>query len=79
MRWPNPDEMPAVKTVILSVDTAANREAIHWAREREAKVGAGVWMWWTNGSRSDDGRVGSAAVCKHGDRWKAICSHHGTG
>jgi hypothetical protein len=34
MRWPNPDEEPAVKTVILSDDTAAKREARHWARER---------------------------------------------
>jgi hypothetical protein len=40
----NPDEEPAVKTVILSNDTMAKREAIHWAREREANVGAGVWM-----------------------------------
>jgi hypothetical protein len=79
MRWPNPDKEPAVKTVIQSKDTAAKREAIHWAREREAKVGAGVWMWWTDGSRSDDGRVGAAAVCKHGDRWKAFHSHLGTG
>jgi len=50
MRWPNPDEELAVKTVILSEDTAAKKEAIRWAREREAKVGAGVWMWWTDGS-----------------------------
>ena len=45
MRWPRPDEEPAVKTLILSDDTAAKREAKRWAREREAKVGAGVWMW----------------------------------
>jgi ribonuclease HI len=36
-------------------------------------------MWWTDGSRSDDGRVGAAAVCKHGDGWKAFGSHLGTG
>jgi len=79
MRWPYTDKVPAVKTVILSEDTAAKREAIRWAREREAEVGAGVWMWWTDGSRSDDGRVGAAAVCKHGDRLKAFRSHLGTG
>jgi len=45
MRWPDPDEEPAVKTVILSEDTAAKREAIRWAREIEANVGPGVWMW----------------------------------
>jgi len=67
-RWANLDEEPAVKMVILSEDMVAKREAIHWAREREAKVGAGVWMWWTDGSQSDDGRVGAAAVCTHGDR-----------
>jgi hypothetical protein len=67
MRWPDPDEEPTVKTFVLSDDTAAKREAIRWAREREAKVGARVWMWWTDGSRSDDGKVGAAAVCKHGD------------
>jgi len=79
MRWPNPDEELTVKMVILSDDTAAKREAMQWAREREAKVGAGVWMWWTDGSRSDDGRVGAAAVCKHGDGWKAFRSYLGTG
>jgi len=31
MRWANPDEEPAVNTVILSEDTAAKREAIRWA------------------------------------------------
>jgi ribonuclease HI len=72
-------EEPAVKTVILGDNTAAKREAIRWAKEREAKVGAGVWMWWTDGSRSDDGKVRAAAVCKHGDGWKAFRSHLGTG
>jgi len=68
MRCSNPDEEPAVNTVIMSEDTAAKTEAIRWVREREARVGAGVWMWWTDGSRSDDGRGGAAAVCKHRDR-----------
>jgi hypothetical protein len=36
-------------------------------------------MWWTDGLRSDDGRVGAAAVCKHSDGWKAFCSHLHTG
>jgi hypothetical protein len=57
MLWPYPDEEPAVKTVILTEDTVTKREAICWAREREAKVGAGFWMSWTEGSRSDYGRV----------------------
>jgi len=50
MRWPNPDEEPAVKTVILSEDTAAKKEVIRWPRDREAKVGTGDWMWWTDRS-----------------------------
>jgi len=50
MRRPRPDEEPVVKMVILSNDAAAKREAKRWASEREAKVGAGVWMWWTDGS-----------------------------
>jgi len=64
---------------LVSDDTAGKREAVRWVREREAKVGAGVWMWWTDGSRSEDGRVGAAAVCKHRDGWRAFRSHLGTG
>jgi len=57
MRWPNPDQEPAGKTVILSEDTVQKKEAIRWVRESEAKVGEGVWMWCTDGSGSDDGRL----------------------
>jgi len=35
-------------------------------------------MWWTDGLRSDDGRVGAAAVCKHRHGWRAFRSHLGT-
>jgi len=35
-------------------------------------------MWWTDESCSDDGRVGAAAVFKHGDQWKSRCSFLGT-
>jgi hypothetical protein len=38
MHRSNPDEEPAVKTVILSDDTAAKREVIHWARERSSAI-----------------------------------------
>jgi len=64
MRWPHPHKEPAVKTVILSDDPAAKIEVKRWPSETEAKVGVGVWMWRTDGSRSDEGRVGAAAVCK---------------
>jgi len=50
MLCPNPDEEPAVKPVILSLATAAEREAIRRASEREVKVGTGVGMWWTDRS-----------------------------
>jgi len=36
-------------------------------------------MWWTDGSRSDDGRVGAAAVYKHRDKWSFPRSYLGTG
>ena len=58
---------------------AAKSAAQRWAREKEAKIGAGVWMWWTDGSRSDDDRVGAAAVCKHGNEWRSRRSFLGTG
>ena len=36
-------------------------------------------MWWTDGSRSDDGRVGAAPVCTHRDEWRSRRSYLGTG
>jgi len=68
MTWLAPCEESVVRTIILDDHTATKRAVQHWAREKEAKVRAGVWMWWTDGSRSDDGRVGPAAVCKHGNQ-----------
>ena len=65
MNWPAPGEEPMGTTTILDDTTVAKSAAQRWAREKEAKIKAGVWMWWTDGSRSDDGRVGAAAVCKH--------------
>jgi len=77
--WPPPGEESVVRTTILVDTTAAKNTAQRWAREKEAKISAGVWMWWTDGSRSDDGRVGAAAVCKHGTQWKSRHSFLGTG
>jgi len=79
MSWPPPGEESVVRTVILDDAPAANRAAQRWARENEAKVGAGGWRWWTDGSSSDDGRVGAAAVCKHRDEWRFRRSYLGTG
>jgi hypothetical protein len=78
MRWSNPDEEPDVKTVIVSEDRAVRTEAIRWPTDSEPNVGAGVWMWRTEGSQSNDGRGGSSGVCKHGDCWNTFCSHLGT-
>jgi ribonuclease HI len=78
MSWPAPGEEPVVKTITLDDKCTAKSAAQRWATEKEAKPGAGVWMWWTDESRSDNGRVGAAAVCKHGNEWKTGCSYLGT-
>jgi len=79
MSWAAPGEEPVVTTIILDDRSTAKRAAQHWAREMEATVGVGVWMWWTDGSRSDDGRVGAAAMCKHSNEWRTCRSYLGTG
>jgi ribonuclease HI len=79
MSWPAPGEESVGRTVILDDATAAKRAVQRWARENTAKVGAGVWMWWADVSRSDDGQVGAAAVCKHRDEWRSRRSYLGTG
>jgi hypothetical protein len=55
MNWTAPSNEAVVTIIILDDDTAVNRAAQRCASEKEAKVGVGVWMWWTDGSRSDDG------------------------
>ena len=45
MMWPAPRKQSVVRTIILDDATAAKRTAQRWARENEAKIGAGVWMW----------------------------------
>jgi len=77
--WLPPGEKSVVRTTILDYTTADRSAAQHLAREKEAKVGAAVWMWWTDGSRSEDGRVEATAVCKHGNRWRSRRSFLGTG
>jgi len=79
MCWPDPGEEPAVKTTILEDDTVAKRAAKLWAREKEGKAASGTWTWWTDGSRTDDGTVGAAAVCLNGDGWTVFRSYLCTG
>lgn len=50
MRLPYPDIELAVKTVLLSEETVAQRQVILWAREREPKVGLRARMWWLDWS-----------------------------
>jgi len=77
--WPPPGKESVVRTTILDDTTPAQNAAQRWPREKEAKIGAGVWMWWRDESRSDDGQVGAAAVCKHGNQWRSRRSFLGTG
>jgi hypothetical protein len=77
--WPPPGEESVGRTTILGDTTAAKSAAECWARQTGAKVGAGVKMWWTDGLRSDDGRVGAATVCKHRNEWRSRRSFLGTG
>jgi hypothetical protein len=79
MNWPALVEDPAVRITILDDTAEAKTTAQRWAREKEAKFGAGVWMWWTDGSCSDDGEVGAAAGCKHGNEWRSRSSFLHTG
>jgi len=53
--WAPPGEESVVRTTILGDTTTAKSATQRWARDKEAKVGAGVWMWWADGSRFDDG------------------------
>jgi len=79
MRCPPQGEESVVRTIILDDASTAKRAVQQWAGEKEAKGGAGVWMRWTDGSHSDDGRVGAVAVCKHTDKWRSRRSYLGTG
>jgi len=36
-------------------------------------------MWWRDGLRSHNGRVGAAAVCNHDNEWRTRHSYLGTG
>jgi len=78
-RWPDPGEKPAVKTTILEEDAVAKRAAEQWAREKEGKSESGTWTWWTDGSHTDDGRVGAAAIYLNREGWTVFRGYLGTG
>jgi len=59
--------------------TAAERGVELWARRKESKAGTGTWTWLTNGSQTDDARVGAAAVSWKGDGWMVTRSYVGKG
>jgi hypothetical protein len=62
MCWPDPGEKPPVKTIVLEDNAEATRAADLWARRMESTAGSGTWTWWTDGSPTDDGRLGAAAL-----------------
>ena len=60
-------------------DTAAAKGAAHhWASEKEAMIGAGIGIWWTDRSQSDNGLVGTAAVCTPANDWSSCRSVPGS-
>ena len=78
-RLAGPWKEAAVKTIIVDDKVAAKRATKQWAREKEGKVGSGVWMWWKDGSQTDDGRVGAMALYINGDGWTVYHSYLGKG
>jgi len=79
MMWPALGEESEVRTIILDDTTAAKRTVQCWERVKDGKIGAGVWVWWTDGLPSDNGRVEAAVVFNHGNQWWTHRSLLGTG
>jgi len=77
MHWLSPGEGLVVRTITLD-NAVAKWAAQCWAREKVAKIGAGVWMWSSDGSRSENGPVEATAVCKHGNQWISSLSDLGS-
>jgi len=65
MSWPAPGEEAVVKTILLDGKCKAKKATQCWARDKEAKIEAGVWLRWRDASHSGDGQVGDTAACKH--------------
>jgi len=79
LTWPAPGEEPVVKTIIYNDKSTAKRATHRWVGEKEVKVWAGDWMWWTDGSHMDDSQVGAAEVCYHLNECRIHRSYLGTG
>jgi hypothetical protein len=77
MCWLVPVEKPAAKTMILEDNAATTRAAELWARRQEMKGESGTWMWWTERSRTDEGRVGAAVLYLIAEGWTAFSSYLG--
>jgi hypothetical protein len=78
MSWLALGEAQVVKTIILGDTSSAKRAAQCWAREKAGQVRVGVLIWWTDGLRSDNGRVGAATVCQYSYEWRIRNSYLGT-
>lgn len=66
---------PVLKTAILDDKGMAKRVVQCCAKEKEAKVVVRVWVWWSDGSCSDDGWVSAAVMCEQGSEWRTCCSY----
>ena len=64
-----------VNTVIMDIKRTAKSAAQCRSREKVEKVGAVVWIWWPDWSRSDEGQVGAAVECNHSNEWRTRCGY----
>jgi len=78
MLWQAPGEQSVVRTTILDVTSAPKRTEQPWPRENDAKIGTGDWIWWTDGSHSEDGRVVATAQWELGNQCRSPDSVWGT-
>jgi hypothetical protein len=54
MNWLTPGEESVVSTTMLDDTTTAKRSMKCLEREKEAKIVAGVGMWWVTGLHPDN-------------------------
>jgi len=79
MCCPDQGAAPAVKTAIPKDDGVGKRTTKLWAHWKETKAESWTLTWCTDRSRTDEGKVGAAAVCLHGCSWMVFGSYLRTG
>jgi hypothetical protein len=65
LNWLALGEQSVARTSILEDTTSVTSAVQGQASDKEGKIREGVWMSWTDGSCSDDGKIGAAAVSKY--------------